>query len=117
MRELAGKAWKVIEKLIVAAALAMAGWMFSTVMDLRDEMTSIKSNRKENAAQWHMLKRHDDERQELAIEVEVYKRMFEMLLDQNKIKSDRLTLPEPLPGKRRTLEEFRVQQMQRAQEK
>jgi hypothetical protein len=112
--------WTVVEKLIFGFVIFIATWMFTTVNGLENRVTEIESGRKENEAQWIILKQHGKTMQEQEIQIEVYKRLFEMLLDKNRITVDSILVPrdnEPLEVFRRdppekTTEEFRHEQMQ-----
>jgi hypothetical protein len=112
--------WTVIEKLTFGFVIFVATWMFTTVNGLENRVTEIEAARKENEAQWIILKQHGKTMKEQEIQIEVYKRLFEMLLDKNRIAVDSILVPrdnEPLEMLRReppeqTTEEFRHEQMQ-----
>jgi Tfp pilus assembly protein PilO len=105
---------KIFQALIIAFIIGMASWMYYTIDELQDRVTIIETNRRENAAQWRLLKEQSAKIQETEIEMEVMKRVFQILLDQNKIKADRISLPRPKSlDKKRTVKEFRYEQMEK----
>ena len=109
--------WGIIEKLIMVAVIGIASWMFYTIDGLQDRVTRIEINKQENAAQWRSLKEQKDALEEQEIEVEVMKRVFEMLLDQNRIEINRVSMPKLPPSEKRTVQDFKMEQMKRLKEK
>jgi len=112
--------WTIIEKLLFGFVIFIATWMFTTVNTLESRVTEIEAGRKENEAQWIILKQHGKTMREQEIQIEVYQRLFKMLLDKNRISVDSILVPnerEPVEMLRReppeqTTEEFRHEQMQ-----
>lgn len=104
--------WRVVEKVILVLVIGLAGWMFTSINALQERVARIEMNKQENVAQWAILKEHGEKVQDCQIELEVYTRMFQMLLEQNKIKVEKLNLPSPPPIGKRSIEDFRKEQMQ-----
>ena len=107
------KSWEIVQKALLVVIIALCGWVLKTVDDLQDRVTRVETSNVENEAQWTLLNDHAKQLQESRIEMEVTKRVFELLLSQNKITIDRIALPKLPPAEKRTLEDFKTEQMQR----
>ncbi len=111
-----GKVYAVFEKLLVGLMIFFVVWMFDSINALQDEIAEMRNSRKENKAQWGILHQHSKKLVEQEIEQEVTKRVFAMLLRQNKIDLGQLTLPRldeiPEPPRQQQVEEFRTEQME-----
>jgi hypothetical protein len=110
---------KVILASIPVVLTMLAGWIYT----IGNDMAVLKQKVSENDAQWKVLYENRQQLQALTVEVEVYKKLFSMLLDRNKIEVGRLTLPEksgletsgksePPQTYDRKVEEFRHEQLQ-----
>jgi hypothetical protein len=113
IKEVASKTYKIAEKITIPLTLGVLIWALTTILSLSDRVTKIEVNARENEAQWSLLKQHNEAILEQRVQVELYKRLFEMLLDKNQIKIDRISLPALPLIEKRTLEEFRTEQVQK----
>lgn len=113
LREAAVGTWKLVEKVSLPFMLTAMGWALLNLMDLNTRMTKVEEDAKGDEAQWRLLRDHTEQLQSQMVEVEVYKRMFEMLLAKDKLVIDRITLPAPTPPPK-PVDDFRVEQMQKS---
>jgi hypothetical protein len=107
------RTWKIVEKITIPLSIGVMIWALTTIVSLTSRVACIEQNVRENEAQWSLLKQHSDLLREQQIQVEVYKRMFEMLLDKNQLKTDKISLPSSPSGDMKTVEEFKTEQIQR----
>ena len=97
------KTWKIVEKITIPLSIGVMVWALTTIVSLTSRVACIEQNARENEAQWTLLKQHSDALCEQQIQVEVYKRMFEMLLDKNQLKVYKISLPSSPSGEMKTV--------------
>ena len=112
LREAAVGTWKVVEKVTIPLSLAVMAWALLNLIGLNDRVTKIEADAKADEAQWRILQVHTEQIRQQSIEVEVYKRMFEMLLSKDKLTIERVTLPDLPKTAPKTIEDYRREQMQ-----
>jgi hypothetical protein len=86
IKKKAGFIWQIIQTIIIAVVIGLASWMFYTIDDLQEKVASIDTVNKENMAQWKSLVDLSERVKDNEVKVEVNQRIFQMLLDQNRIK-------------------------------
>jgi len=111
--KVANKTWKIVEKASIPLLFVVISWALTTILSIQNRIIRMEEKVKEDEAQWRILQTHTKDLQDQKIEVEVYKRMFEMLLDRNQLKIERISLPEVSKDPKKTYEEFRREQMMR----
>lgn len=117
--------WAIFQALIIMGIAGLAAWMFYTIDDLQKEVSEIRANRRENAAQWASLADLNETVKSLSVEIEVTKRMFDLMIQQGTLRvstisksslpsaEPEVSLPPREPREERT-HKFRQEQMQMA---
>ena len=134
----AGVFWKVVQTIILAILVYCGNWLKTKVDQFNNNLRTIEENKRSNEAQWGVIKslREDllisqqkvaeteaqwqvlyeerHKRRDLEAEVEAYKKLFKLLLDQNRIRVNEVTVPgreEESLGD--DVESFRTEQVER----
>lgn len=119
IQKAAGLGWKVIEKILIMVATGLAAWVLMTVQALDKKVQQLEDKQEQDTAQWRLLQEQNRKMEELTVEQAVTKRVFEMLLHQNKIQINKITtttkedlskIEELLKERKKDPERFRIQQ-------
>ena len=109
----ANRLWGFIQALAAAAIVGLVTWLFGTVDKMQAKIYALESDRKENAAQWRALSKMSTQLTDAELEIEVYKRLFTILIEQNRLSVTQLNLPKDTSATRSvTPSDYRVEQLQ-----